>query len=181
MRLFIGTPVAATHALKSILKDLTSSGADLKVVAPENLHVTYKFLGETGPGRAPLIVDALRSAALPPAFEVPVEGTGAFPNWKKPSVLWAGINDEDGMLGQVMRAVEETMAGLGWPRETRPFKGHLTLARRRSPRGLQAAKQVMEAARDKRFGTMHVDEIILYKSALTPEGPVYEKAGRIQL
>lgn len=181
MRLFIGTPCPANHALKSLLKDLKKSDAELKVVDPENLHVTFKFLGEVEEERLPRIVEALRTAACPPSFEVPVEDVGAFPDWNKMNVIWAGLKDEDGLLDQLARAVEEAMSEMGWPREERPFHPHLTLARRRGKKGKSDAKRILEGVRGKRFGTMPVEHIVVFRSTLTPQGPIYEAAGRIEL
>lgn len=181
MRIFIGTPCPSTNPLKSLLRDLEKSDAELKVVDAANLHITFKFLGEVDENRVPRLLEMLRSTAFPPPFEVPIEDVGAFPNWNKLNVLWAGLTDPDGLLEQTARTIEEATSEMGWPREDRPFHAHITLARRRGKKGKSDAKQVLDAARGKRFGDLSVDQIVVFQSTLTPQGPVYEAAGRIDL
>ncbi len=181
MRIFIGTPCPATSGLRSLLKDLEKSDADLKVVDPENLHVTYKFLGEVNEDRVPRLLETLRTAALPPPFEVPIQDVGAFPGWNKLNVVWAGLEDPDGLLHQVAGTIEDATSEMGWSREERPFHAHITLARRRGKQGKSDAKRILEAVRGKRFGDLAIDELVVFKSTLTPQGPIYEAAGRIKL
>lgn len=181
MRIFIGTPCPSLHSLKSLLQDLEKSEADLKVVDPENMHITFKFLGDVDEERVPRLLDTLRSTAFPPPFEVPIEDVGAFPNWNKLNVIWAGLKDPDGLLQQVARTLEDATSEMGWAREKRPFHAHVTLARRRGKKGKSDAKRILDATRGKRFGDLSVDKIVVFQSTLTPEGPVYEAAGRIEL
>jgi len=181
MRVFLGTPMEATPALEGLLADLEASGADLKVVPAENLHVTYKFLGETDASQVAVLTEALREAAFPPAFDVEVHDVGVFPDWNNMRILWVGVADEEGMLAKVARTIEETTAQLGWSREDRAFTAHATVARTRSSRGLEHAKRVMEGARGKRFGTLRVDHVAVVQSILSSEGATYQDVGRINL
>lgn len=181
MRIFLGTPCPATHPLKSMLKDLANSDAELKVVDPENLHITYKFLGEVDEGRVPRLLETLRETAFPPPFDAPIEDVGAFPNWNKMNVIWAGLQDPDGLLEQIARTIDEATSEMGWPREDRPFHAHVTLARRRGKKGKDDVKRILDAARGKHFGELTVDRIVVFQSTLTPEGPIYEAVGRINL
>jgi RNA 2',3'-cyclic 3'-phosphodiesterase len=181
VRAFIATKVAPTPRLRTLLQELSESGADIKTVEEENLHITYKFLGDVEPGQVATILAVLKEAALPPAFETEIRGAGAFPDWKKLSVLWAGVEDGQGLLNQIATAIDEAAAQHGWPREERAFRSHITLARRRSARDMAAARRILEAARDQPLGGLRVDHVDLIESRLTPEGAKYTTLGSRRL
>src|SRR5262249_58718867 len=99
-----------------------------KWVRPENLHLTLKFVGETETGKLRLIREALSIVHSRTALELKFGGLGFFPDKKRPRVFWVGI-DAPLELPQLAVAVDAALAGLGFPRETRAFVPHLTLAR----------------------------------------------------
>src|SRR5205814_1732929 len=102
---------------------------------PRNLHVTLKFLGETRRADLPRLAEALRElAAHRTSFEAEVGGVGAFPNVRRPDVVWLAVKTGQEALMELAAAVEEACAALGWPREAKPFRAHLTLGRSRTRR-----------------------------------------------
>ena len=145
---------------------------------PEGIHLTLKFLGDTDPDRIPDISEALqRIAAKHAPFELPVGGLGMFPNTRRPSVLWVGVNDEDHRLRHLAADVDKAMAKLGWQREKRPFSGHLTLARVKKQAGNRDRRALGEAVTalsgyDK-LGVLPVQRIHLMRSQLRPDGAIY--------
>jgi 2'-5' RNA ligase len=138
----------------------------------ENLHVTIKFLGPVEEAKLSAFGAALAEAlgALPP-FGIEVRGMGAFPTARKANVLWAGVTDGGDRLGAVAAIVEETAARLGiGERESRPFRGHVTVGR--SKQGVDARAALAPFER-RAFGTASVDEALVFESQLGGDGSTY--------
>ena len=149
--------------------------ADLRWVDPAGLHVTLKFLGEVPEGELSSVADAVRTtAAAHAAITLALAGLGGFPSLARPRVLWAGIPTGVAELGRLAVAVERALELLGFPPENRPFRGHVTIARVRSPRGLGRIRAAIEAAPEVDFGSWTASEVILFRSHLRPTGAIYE-------
>jgi RNA 2',3'-cyclic 3'-phosphodiesterase len=181
MRAFLGVPMPAFETLARLVAELRASGADLKVVDARQFHLTIKFMGEVRPELVEAVLAAMRAGPLPAPFDLAVKDVGAFPNWKKLNVAWAGVEDPAGGLGRLFEAAERAWVGLGGASEERPFSAHLTLARKRTDRGVAEARAVLNEYRGLAFGTAHVDRVNLYRSTLTPEGPRYDVVGEVAL
>lgn len=177
MRAFVGIPVPCPPTLARVLEELRSCGADLKVVPAENLHLTLKFLGEIPEAQGAVILGRLRAAGFPARYEIELRDVGAFPDWRRLNVLWAGTTDPQGHLASSFAQSERLFAEIGFPGEARPFSAHLTVARKRSDRGRDAAKRVLESHRNESFGVVPVDGPVLFRSHLGPAGPTYEALG----
>jgi len=160
--------------LATAIDRLRPHAADVAWVAPANLHVTLKFLGQVDEARAPAVADALRTAsARHRAFDVAVRGLGAFPSPTRPRVLWAGLEDDAGALAVLAEAIDACCGELGFPRETRPFAAHVTLGRVREP---TRRPQLGEAlARPVDFGRFAVARVSLMRSELSPRGARYSE------
>jgi 2'-5' RNA ligase len=151
-----------------------SVGKLLKVawVAPANLHLTLKFLGQVEAEAAEAVGDVLaRGLAAHKPFEVKAVGAGAFPDAERPRVLWVGLVDESGALQALQADVEKWMEGLGFARETRPFAPHLTLGRVKEGHAPVAA--ALQPYRDTAFGTSMIRDVTLYESKLRARGAEY--------
>jgi 2'-5' RNA ligase len=146
-------------------------------VRPEGIHLTLKFLGEVPSERLAQVVQAMRE--LPPfaPFAVEVKGLGGFPGLTRPRVLWVGIEPSP-ELAQLARRVEEAVATLGFPRESRPFTPHLTLARFKTPRPLPRLGAIVERQGEQSLGRFEVNEFFLFESKLSPHGAEYRKVER---
>lgn len=179
MRAFVGIPIECPGSLRALVEELRDCGADLKVVAPENMHVTLKFLGEIPETQGPVLLERLRLAAFPTDYKLRLERVGAFPDWKKFNVIWAGLNDPTGALATSFALSEQIFAELGFPVEPRPFSPHLTVARKRSDAGKEQAKAVLEPHRNDSFGEVRVAGPVLFRSHLSPHGPTYERLGGV--
>jgi 2'-5' RNA ligase len=152
-------------------------------VPVESVHLTLKFLGEVDDKLVPKIEEALAAvAAGAKPFPLSLSGCGCFPNARAPRVLWVGLGGGAGEAGALAAAVDEALAPLGFDREKRPFKAHLTIGRAKDPReaaGTAARKlsQLGEfAAPAERLTAMS-----LVKSTLTREGSIYEEIGTWRL
>jgi len=114
-----------------------------------------------------------------------VGGLGMFPNARRPNVLWVGVADEARKLQKLAGDVDKAMARLGWPREKRAFKGHLTLARVKKYAGSrerrELGEQVLSLRGYEKLGVLPVHTIHLMRSQLHPDGSIYTELRAIPL
>ena len=104
----------------------------VRLVDPDGVHLTLKFLGNVDSSRVPALTDALDAVgegAVP--FALHLRDVGVFPDRRSPRVLWAGVSGDTEALAALARRVDDACANVGFPREQRPFSPHLTLARLR--------------------------------------------------
>lgn len=146
-------------------------------VKPKNLHVTLKFLGEITPAQVEQVKACAENVSKQHSpFKLHFTGIGGFPNLKKPRVIWTGIDITPNPLQPVYQTLEDGLAAVGFERETRPFRVHLTLGRIRDPRRVQLD---LDALRNLYFRTDNftVAELIVMRSDLQRGGPVYTPQG----
>lgn len=159
--------------LSDLIRDFKSLGLDARWARPENIHLTLKFLGEVSEEQLDLLAEALRKAAgTAVSFSLTVQGVGVFPSSRRPRIVWAGLQREPN-LTHLQREVEDRMNRLGFEREQRPFKPHLTLARIRRPGRTQKIKGWLRDHSQLQGPSWTVNEITLFRSELTPEGARY--------
>ena len=176
MRTFVA--IDLPEELKS---ELTKRQEHLKNVArgarwvrPEGIHLTLKFLGEISDKQAGQVTEIL--SLLPPfePLEVRVEGFGFFPNARRPRVLWVGIKGGT-PLETLASEVERSLKALGFPREQRPFRPHLTLARFPNPRSQPQLEREISQGLSTVLGALTVRNFSLIESRLLPQGAIYRK------
>lgn len=176
---------AATRAaVASAAAELRARAGDLAVswVAPDNFHVTVKFLGGVDAGKVPAFVTALESAAgRYRPFTLAISGLGAYPSTTRPRVLWAGITAGSEALAALAGDVDEALAMLGIERETRAFSGHVTIGRVRDPGRSPALTKALTAGAARSFGEVPVAAIALMRSQLSPRGARYTALATVPL
>ncbi len=93
----------------------------IRWVPPHNVHLTLKFLGDVSPSNLDLIEQMLlKEASQFAAFDMQVEGLGAYPNVRRARVLWVGLKAPAELLS-LQRAIEAAAARLGYESEERGF------------------------------------------------------------
>lgn len=143
-----------------------------------NLHLTLKFLGDIPQTSVPDISTAVAQAVAGIApFSIRLEQTGAFPKQGQPRVLWVGINDSSGKLGELHARLEGELANVGFDKDSRPFHPHLTVARLRQPR---QARTLAAAHRQLEFqpADIAVAELLVIRSELSSEGSKHTVVSR---
>ncbi len=143
--------------------------ADVKLVEPENLHFTLKFLGEIDNRTLTEAKNMLGKAAsqfMP--FNTSVKGMGAFPNINYIRVVWIGCPE----LYNLQKTIDDSLVPLF--KKEKEINPHLTLARIRSERNKEALADFINKNKNVEIGSFHVEEIMLKSSKLMPKGPVYE-------
>jgi 2'-5' RNA ligase len=187
-RLFVAVPLPPEPLAACIaLVDGVRSGplGDVpRWVHVANLHLTVRFLGETPPDLTPdaalAVRDALTGAA---AFDVVLAGAGAFPEGRKPRALWLGIERGSEKLGALADALDPALEPLGWPRDDRPYRPHLTVARldRSSLADGGAIADDLRAAAAEWSTSFRADRVVLYRSHLGGGPPRYEPLVEVRL
>ena len=169
---------AVRAALGAAIEGLRPTVRGVAWVTPENLHLTLKFLGGVEPARLDAVLAALGPAAAGVApFDAAVRGLGAFPTASRPRVIWAGVVEGAGAMGELAARVDLALAALGFPREARPFTAHVTLGRVRVPRREPALAGALQAAAGRDFGRVRVARVSLMRSDLSPHGARYTELG----
>ncbi len=151
---------------------LVKTGADLKVVEPENIHVTMRFLGDVRIENVDKICEAMKKALFTP-FDVKIQGVGAFPDARYPRVVWAGITQGANDLRSISSQLEPHLTALGFAPDPKGFSPHLTIARVRGGRNKAELAKFIADRKDFSFGTIRAACLRLKKSVLTPNGPIY--------
>jgi RNA 2',3'-cyclic 3'-phosphodiesterase len=194
MRIFVGIDLDQEIRAKiaRFLEGVRGFSPDARWVRPESLHVTLKFIGEQKPEQVDAIKDRLRSVAGR-AIEIHFGGCGFFPTAKAARVFWIGIQAGPELV-ELATKIDAAVAELGIPREDRPYRPHLTLARGgggsgapkwRKGDGSNATFAVLDkrlaAMTELDFGTMTAREFFLYQSQLSPGGSKYTKLESLPL
>ena len=162
--------------LKSELRDfqdkLLSIGADVKLVAPVNIHITLRFLGEIEEDAVQKVIDLMKELTFQP-FDLELRGVGAFPSISHMNVIWVAMKKGEEELNRIVETIDPGLQRMGIPKDRKGFNPHITVARVRTGRNKQQTARLLEDLSDKDFGSMRVEQIRLKKSILTPGDPVY--------
>ncbi len=181
MRAFIAIdlPEPVRSALRREQTAFRSICPDARWTRPEGIHLTLKFLGEITEAQVREVAEALAKLDRFETFSVEVKGFGFFPDARRPRVLWAGVEALPG-LNQLAQKVEDAMEKLGFARENRPFRPHLTLARFGNPRAQPKLEDGLEEMRETLLGCFEVSEFFLFESKLSGAGAPteYRKVAR---
>lgn len=180
-RTFIAIPAADqvyAQALATI-KSLRAHTDNVRWTIPENLHWTLQFMGEVDDTDVYEICREVgRAAAEMEPFSFAGLSIQAFPKNEKPRTIWLGAGEGGEQLCTLQRKIEDRMSDLGFRPERQRFTPHLTLGRvlQGSHAGEAIAQQLTQLA-DLDGGVMEVDEVIVFGSELTREGPTYHQMG----
>ncbi len=170
--------MAVRVALGEEIAHLRTAAPDVGWVAPDNLHLTLKFLGPVAPGRIDQVEGALaRVARGVRPFLLLIRGLGAFPTPPRPRVIWAGAAAGGEALSALAGQVDDAVAALGFERETRAYSPHVTLGRVRASRRDPALAAAIEGGAAREFGLVHVNKLHLMRSDLSPRGARYTSLG----
>lgn len=152
----------------------------LRFVRPEAVHVTVRFLGTIPCARVAPVSAAVGAAVAHVApFEATLGGAHLFPSTRRPRVVALALEPE-APLAALTAAVERGVVAAGFAPEPRGFRAHATLARLRPGRRLDPAFVAGEAPAAAPVA-FPVREIVLFASALAPDGATYTPLERVSL
>lgn len=157
---------------QQVQRRLESTGANLKSVKPENIHITMRFLGNVKDSIVPQVGQLVEEIEVKP-LHLNVKGVGVFPHLGYIKVIWAGVEGDTDVLMDVQERLEKKLTVLGFKPERQEFHPHATLCRVRGGKNKELLIEELQSLEDTEFGELTVDHIALKKSKLTSEGPIY--------
>ena len=184
MRLFVALNLPATtrEAVWNAAGPLRDAGFPVRWVRPEGIHLTLKFLGEVPANRQAELIAALgRAKAGAKPLPIALAEFGAFPDTRRPRVLWVGVTP-DPALELLQHGVEREFSPLGYPPEGRAFRPHITLGRAErdaKPRDFSGLEPSLTAAEFS--DTALIETVDLMQSELQKGGAVYHVVHREHL
>jgi 2'-5' RNA ligase len=152
---------------------LDTSSAKMKLVEIENVHFTLRFLGDTSISAIDEIESSLSQIKFEP-FNIEIVGVGAFPNSKRPRVVWIGVTQNADSVIKLKKEIDSRLKTFGHQPEGKKFTPHATIARVRYIKDRERLARNLEELGDAHIGTMTVSKFNMKKSTLTPSGPIYE-------
>lgn len=175
----IEIPEAVKRSIREVIESLKGSGADVKWVSGDIVHLTLKFLGDTDEALIKDIIEALNKKVSPyKPFCIKISGAGYFPKGRHPRVVWVGV-EESARLQELFSDVEREMLKFGYPAEDRRFSPHLTMGRVRSQRKTADLIRKVGEYAGTVLGEVEVRGITLIKSELKPAGAEYTSLAEI--
>lgn len=179
MRLFVAIDISEStraqlrevrHALE---RRLAAAGRAPRVtwVADDAAHVTVRFIGEVPDATADRVRAALRTPFAQAPYDLVFSGTGAFPNSRRPRVVWIGALHGHEQSAELAAAVNQRLNPVVGQGEARPFRAHLTVARVKEsvPFEWDVALRNVKGGRT----VSRIDHVTLYQSKTSPKGPTY--------
>ena len=143
---------------------------------PEGRHLTLKFFGDVSMEDVEKISAAVQNrVASGLSLNLKIEKLGVFPDTRKPRVLWCDTAVDVAQLSVLQKQLDSDFEALGFPKEDRFFRAHLTLARIKDPRGVSGIGEALAKHGAFAAGEFVCRELVLFQSRLTPQGAIYTK------
>lgn len=184
-RIFIAINISeeARTQANNYLENLRKDFRPLRVgwERAEKLHLTLKFLGEIDEKQLMDLEKIVEQTARKiKKFNIGLAGTGIFPDLRKARVLWIGVTDKDKVLPEIFELLNTELTKLGFQRENKAFRPHLTIARLREP---EKSRSLAERHLAEKFEPVEfeVAEIVIYESRLLPTGSKYSIVSKFEL
>lgn len=185
LRSFIAVevPPPVSDLAAAIQDRLQRAGIRGRWVAPENFHVTLRFLGDMAEDRIAGIVNAMESAVIEfEPFSLTVGDIGVFPGKGPPRVIWLGFSEGIGRLEKAHQTLEKALEDtVGIPKEKKSFHGHLTIGRLKDRVRGDRLRKAMDAYRRGGSVSFFVENIVLFESRLLPQGVRYARLKTVPL
>jgi 2'-5' RNA ligase len=175
-------PPVIISLLQKVQQELKLLKLRARWVRPENIHLTLKFLGDLDPDDIDKIGAAMTGATIEfSPITMSVRGIGVFPGIKRPRVIWLGLGGDIRSLLALQGRLEEKLAGVGFPKDKRSFKAHLTLGRIKQSANPAVIRQMISEYASLSSDEFTCNQVILFKSDLKPLGAVHSKLKQANL
>ncbi|HEX2168095.1 MAG TPA: RNA 2',3'-cyclic phosphodiesterase [Longimicrobiales bacterium] len=173
MRTFVALnlPHGERVRLYDALEPLRDKGLPVRWIDADALHLTVKFLGDTEGPAVEVVDEVLKiAAARRSPLTLRIGGLGGFPSLRRANILWVGVVG-DAELAALQRELEPALSRLGFPREQRPFRPHITIGRTRNgtkPLDIERMAGLLEYE-----SMITVESVELMQSVMGPGGSRY--------
>jgi 2'-5' RNA ligase len=177
LRLFLAIAVSPEirGSLERAVNRLRESRAAVRWLKPDAVHQTVKYLGDTPEDDLDGLIRSMRSVCADVVpFPITVTGLGAYPDARRPRIVWAAVREPSGTLQQLWKDTEEAAHTLGWQREKRGFTPHITLGRVKGSMNIPRLREIIRSMENEHWGEQEVRNLVLYRSHLKPGGAEYE-------
>ncbi len=175
-RMFVSVPVEVTDTMRDAVRELTQI-KNVRASREDQIHITLCFMGDVDTSRVPALKEALRDALSDSErFDLCIRGMGAFPNIRRPRVIWMGIENEHlaHLADAVRSAVRKARVGF----DGKPFSPHVTVCRVQGPADVS---RIAGRYADTEFSKFTVGSVHLMKSVLGPDGAKHSVVDTIPL
>lgn len=176
IRAFLSIGIEDTNLLTRIThiqEQLDRQAAKMKLIEQKNIHFTWRFFGDTPLSK----IEDIHQELLKLKFEqipIQISGVGAFPNIRKPRVIWVGVSQNIAKVRELKQMTDELLKNLSYSIEKKKFIPHATIARIRTINDRIQLFENLKSIAGEYVGTMTVTSIRMTKSTLTQSGPIYE-------
>ena len=177
IRVFIAIEIDSEikNKLSEYLSRLKRTGADVKWVSPENIHLTLKFIGYIEKEALVDLNKVVNDAVSNIAFSISIGDIGAFPSLNKPRVVFVCAQKRGNNLLNIYERLDKGVESLGIKKESKKYVGHITLGRVKSQRNISRLINTLNSGAEYYFGCEKVTSLSLIQSKLTPTGPFYTR------
>lgn len=173
-RLFVSfdIPGEIKNEICEICDSIITSSKDYRWEKKEKLHFTLKFLGDVDNHKINSITEKLEEiSSITKSISCEFKNFGLFYKSKIPKILWLGLKENIELIN-LRSKIENELSYIGYEKEQRLFKPHLTLLR---------IKEYYDCKVLEKFNGLHYsgsnfigDQITLMKSELLKSGSVYK-------
>jgi 2'-5' RNA ligase len=177
MRTFLAVDISEEirAGITELLNGFLRTDPGIKWVDPGLMHITLFFFGEVDRQTLEKL-EAITGETVQQSgrFTVSVGGLGAFPTLEAPRVIWTGVKNDTGELGDIYCGIRDRILAERLPVKTekRDYRPHITIGRVKS-RPERRLLELIEAKKEEQFGICEARGLALYQSTLTRRGPVY--------
>lgn len=181
IRAFLAVPLPPPLrlSLAALREELVNVLPRMRWTHPETVHLTLRFFGGiTADELEKIRLSMLSVAFRDNMFHLELVGLGAFPDARRPRVVWIGLTPVEPIQALYQSCAAE-LRRHGLPSEPRPFAPHLTIGRYRE-KGPNLMAPLAKYAQRK-IGCLPVSQLVLYESRLRPDGPQHIPLFSVQL
>ena len=162
------------RGISAIQERVKKLAPNVKWVAPDNFHVTLKFLGDVRQDRLSIVQAAIDEVAGSlAAFDLTISGTGVFPTPRRPRVIWVGVEEGREQLIALAKAVEDRLVRAGFEKDDKPFRSHITIGRVKESKPVEGLVEGLDEIDTSDLGVQRVGCVTVMESVLRPGGPEY--------
>ncbi len=176
MRLFAGLELPSDY--QNMLEKIKAAWEDrftsrIAWTRPGNWHLTLKFLGEVNQEKLQRIREYIQDVKFE-RFQLQAGRAGFFGSRGQYRVAWIGLDSGADRAAELALKIDNELADMGFAKETRPFRGHLTVARIKKFNRHDPWSEFADYTQSIEWPEFRVSRVVLWQSILNASGPQYK-------